>query len=117
MIDEGLWIRNLLNELNIVDSAIPTPIFCDNHAAILNLGKLPEDWTRVHLNTKHFRCARLCMDPNKQFEPFHIPGLINPADIFTKSLAAPDYSRLKEVLLNSTLFSFLDDYFSTLGRH
>ena len=45
-------------------------------------------WSRAHMNTKTFKCAALCRSgPNCQFNPFHIDGICNPADLFTKALA------------------------------
>ena len=79
--------------------------WCDNNSAILNLGKPPEDWTRVHLNTKYFRCCQWCLE--KTFLHEHIEGRLNPADIFTKGLPADVFSNLRDVLIQSLLLSFL----------
>jgi hypothetical protein len=46
---EGVWIRNFINELGVVPSALdPLEILCDNTGAIV----LPNE-PRYHPNTKH----------------------------------------------------------------
>ena len=102
---ESLWLKNLLVELGFMNSKLPIAFWCDNNSAILNLGKPPEDWTRVHLNTKYFRCCQWCLE--KTFLHEHIEGRLNPADIFTKGLPADVFSNLRNVLIQSLLLSFL----------
>ena len=112
-IEEGLWIKHVLEEVEIVDKA-PVPLFCDNNTLVLNLNRLPEDCNRTHICTKYFKSSTLCRDGT--FECHHIPGEINPADIFTKALPVPTFQRYRDILLGSTLRAdlklFLDQ---TLG--
>jgi hypothetical protein len=49
---EGIWIRNFIDELGVVPSALdPLEILCDNTGAI-ELAKEPI----YHPNTKHINC-------------------------------------------------------------
>ena len=112
-IEEGLWIKHVLEEVEIVDKA-PVPLFCDNNTLVLNLNRLPEDCNRTHICTKYFKSSTLCRDGT--FECHHIPGEINPADIFTKALPVPTFQRYRDLLLGSTLRADLKTFLDqTLG--
>ena len=99
-IEEGLWLKQLLEEVEILDHK-PVPLFCDNDTLVLNLNRLPEDCNRVHICTKYFKSAALCLDGTFICE--HIPGEINPADIFTKTLPVNAFTKYRDILLNSDL--------------
>mgnify|MGYP001482575208 CR=1 FL=1 len=52
------------------------------------------------MNTKTFKCASLCRSgPNCQFNPTHIDGVCNPADMFTKALARPTFWKHVQTVL------------------
>jgi len=103
--EDSLWIRNLLIEIGILDPKSFIPFWCDNASVILNFHKPPEDWSRPHLNTKFFACQKMLM--LGIFKAEHIPGIFNPADIFTKALPVCTFCLLRDILVLSTTCAFL----------
>ena len=113
-IEEGLWLKHVLEEVEILEVG-QVPLFCDNNTLVLNMNRLPEDCNRTHICTKYFKSSALCRD-GKTFNCLHIPGEINPADIFTKSLPVPTFKRYRDLLLGSTLRDDLKEFLNqTLG--
>eukprot|EP00257_Ricinus_communis_P016868 XP_015575167.1 uncharacterized protein LOC107261308 [Ricinus communis] len=92
------WISYVLKDFNI-DVHTPIPLWCDNRAALHITANLV-----FHERTKHpdIDC-HLVRDQYKQGFVYstHIPSQQQPADIFTKSLAAPQF---KHLLLKLGLF-------------
>lgn len=93
---ECIWLRALLKGIDYDVTAVPTPILCDNNAAI-NLSEDPTLHARVkHVDIKyHFLCERvqageICIR--------YVNTKFNVADIFTKALAAPLFTCLHGLL-------------------
>jgi hypothetical protein len=81
---EGEWLCNLLRKQHLTPDG-PVRFYCDNAAVIFTLNKEIEEWKRTHLLPKFFQCRQLIK--LGYFDPHHIPGLDNVADIFTKGLS------------------------------
>ena len=112
-IEEGLWLKHVLEEVEIIEKA-SVPLFCDNNTLVLNMNRLPEDCNRTHICTKYFKSSALCRDGT--FDCHHIPGEFNPSDIFTKGLPVPTFERYRNLLLGSTLRDDLKEFLDkTLG--
>lgn len=80
---EGEWLVNLLRELEFIREE-PQRFYCDNAATIFTLNKEIEEWRKTHLLPRFFLCRWLIKQG--YFDPHHIPGVDNVADIFTKGL-------------------------------
>ena len=84
-VSEILWVRWLLQELNIA-SASPTPLFCDNEAAC-HIANNPV----FHERTKHVEMdcyfVRERID-SKEIQTFHIDSKMQLADLLTKGLGS-----------------------------
>ena len=100
---EGMWIMNLLKEMELIPESYSCPFFCDNQAVVSTSKKPPEDWTRNHLNTKYFQCSEHVQAGH--FLPAHIPGKDNPADIFTKGLDVASFCKHRDTLMKTGLDS------------
>ncbi|KAL0438883.1 UNVERIFIED_CONTAM: Retrovirus-related Pol polyprotein from transposon RE2 [Sesamum latifolium] len=88
---ELLWISYILAEFG-VSIASPIPFYCDNKAAI-HITENPV----FHERTKHLDID--CHIVREQFKlgfilPQHLPSQQQVADLFTKCLPAPSFSRL-----------------------
>lgn len=91
---ESLWMRQLLQELCILQTA-PSPIYCDNRAAIA-ISQDPYSHKRAkHIDVK-FHFIRDCIKSRK-LQVLPVPTVSQLADFLTKPLAAP---RLQKLLLN-----------------
>ena len=68
------------------DQSCPTPIYCDNEAAIriINDNRMPTDRIR-HLEIRWFAIQDWC--ENKEIILEHLPGIHMPSDAQTKPLA------------------------------
>ncbi|KNZ71737.1 Copia protein [Termitomyces sp. J132] len=93
---ECIWLCTLLKGIGYNVIAKPTPILCDNNAAI----KLLEDPT-LHSQVKHvdikyhFLCE--CAQSNK-ISIHYINTKYNIANLFTKALPGPQFCRLRSLL-------------------
>ena len=97
---DGLRMRNFLAEMKVIDISIPSMYYCDNSSVVQNLNSAPHEWSRAHMNTKDFKCGTLCRaGPNCHFNPTHIDGSCNPADLFTKALARPTFWKHVQTVL------------------
>ena len=97
--DEGLWMRNLLNEVGITQPS-PTPILCDNQGTVFTSHNPVIQPGSKHLDIRYFRVrqhinARL-------IDVVHCRTNENLADFFTKSLAFPQFDLFRNILMNST---------------
>ena len=95
--DEGLWMRNLLNEVGITQST-PTPILCDNQSTVFTSHNPVINPGSKHLDIRYFRVrqhinARL-------LDVVHCRTNENVADFFTKSLAFPQFDHFRNILMN-----------------
>lgn len=81
---ECLWTRTFLKELGLLNSAMPTTLYCDNEAAI----KIA-NYHMVTPRSKHFETKLHCVREkvqNGEISLSFCPGKENVADIFTKPL-------------------------------
>ena len=75
---QAAWLRSFSREIGFPIEG-PIPLCSDNQAVIfLTVNPAVEFWTK-HINIWE-------QYENKVIEPFHIAGIDNPADLFTKSL-------------------------------
>ena len=87
-----MFLRQLLNSMDLLQSTPPMPIHCDNDTAT----KLTEDsvW---HPNVKHFRVKyhTMCNHVRAgEIRVVRVPSAGNVADIFTKALGQSDFQHL-----------------------
>ena len=84
-VSEILWMRWLLNELDINPTS-PTPLFCDNQAArhIANNPVFHERTKHVEIDC-YFVRERV---ETQEIQPMHIDTKMQIADLFTKGLGA-----------------------------
>ena len=77
------WLRSFSGEIGY-PSYEPTPLCSDNQAAIfLTVNPAVERRTK-HIDIRHHYIRE--QYENKVIEPFHVAGINNPANLFTKSL-------------------------------
>jgi hypothetical protein len=88
---EGVWLRELANELGLIDISYPSQFWCDNKSTIFTLNSETMSWKQTHLTTKFFACKDQ-IDAG-HFVPDHIAGLDNPADMFTKGLDLQSFNK------------------------
>lgn len=81
---EAIWMRHLFNEINRPYGETPTTIYVDNQAAI----KMSQNPV-YHSRTKHIDIpVHHIRDEvsKRRIELEYVPGIENPADVFTKPL-------------------------------
>jgi hypothetical protein len=94
--DEGTrdtqFIRHLLTELGELDPEKPTPLFNDNKGAIdwSGTGNVTNKRMR-HINIREI--AVLDAQEAKEVKYFHVPGKVNPSDLFTKEIKDKEHFR------------------------
>ena len=80
---QAAWLRSFSGEIGFPIQG-PIPLCSDNQAAIfLTVNPAVERHTK-HIDIRHHFIWE--QYENKVIEPFHIAGIDNPADLFTKSL-------------------------------
>lgn len=92
---ECVWTRNFLAELDLLPSG-PTPLLCDNEAAI----SLAKDHM-VNPRSKHFDIKYHYLREQVQKRNLllvHCPGISNVADIWTKPLPKNRFATLRSLL-------------------
>ncbi|KAL4577599.1 hypothetical protein LXL04_013709 [Taraxacum kok-saghyz] len=103
-VSEILWVRWLLQELNIA-SASPTPLFCNNEAAC-HIANNPV----FHERTKHVEMdcyfVRERID-SKEIKTFHIDSKMQIADLLTKGLGTQQLRFLLDKLGSRNLHVLL----------
>jgi hypothetical protein len=87
---QAYWLCGWMNEIAVLDSRIMqgvVPLHIDNESAV-KLTKNPESHARTrHIDIRYHYIRELVEDGT--IETIWIPGTENPADMFTKPLAAP----------------------------
>ena len=80
---EILSLRNRCEDMDLPDADIPTPIYNDNQGCV--------DWAKGtstkgmrHMNIRD--CAVRDSVQKSEINMLHIPGILNPSDIFTKEM-------------------------------
>jgi len=92
---EALWLRTLLSSINFVPTG-PTPLLCDNNAAIILSGD-----PAFHARVKHFDIRYHFLRERVQSNEIslsYINTRDNIADIFTKPLGTTVFTRLRTFL-------------------
>jgi hypothetical protein len=92
---EALWLRQFLREIHFLKPN-PTILLCDNNGA-KSLSADPTHHSRSkHIDVRHhFVCERV---EDGSIAVWRVPGHDNVADIFTKALPRPDFTRLRPYL-------------------
>lgn len=92
---EAVWLRMLLEEIGLAPTR-PTPLMCNNYAALI-LSEDPSFHARAkHINTK-WHYIRECTE-NELLLVHYVPSCDNVADILTKPLAPSLFLRLRSYL-------------------
>ncbi|MGH3053511.1 MAG: Ty1/Copia family ribonuclease HI [Gaiellaceae bacterium] len=76
------WMRHVLTDLSLIDPSIPSCVYNDNQGAVQWCQAFSSKNTR-HLNIRE-NCVREAIHEFWEIEIKHIPGKVNPADLFTK---------------------------------
>ncbi|KAD7479992.1 hypothetical protein E3N88_03128 [Mikania micrantha] len=94
-VSEILWMRWLLNELDVKQNG-PTPLFCDNQAArhIANNPVFHERTKHVEMDC-YFVRERV---ESQEIQPMNIHTKLQIADLFTKALGAQQFRSLLDKL-------------------
>jgi hypothetical protein len=91
---EALWLRQLLPEFGV--DLTPFPIMCDSLGALRSL-KNPQITQRTkHIDVMHHFVRERVADGYVHLE--FVPGEHNIADLFTKPLPGPKFTRLRDLL-------------------
>jgi len=91
---QAVWIQSLLKELGIV---IPTIPICGDNQGSIFIGSNPVQERRSkHIDIRYHYVRQLIEE--KKVELFFVEGAENPADLFTKNLAAPKFLKFREQL-------------------
>ena len=92
---EALWLCQFLREVYLLKPA-PTVILCDNNGAkALSSDPTHHSWSK-HINVHHHFVHEHVNDGSLTI--WRVPGYDNVADIFTKALPRPDFTRLQPYL-------------------
>ena len=82
-LQEGIWLRNSLQQM-VVPCPSALVISTDNNGALSLASNNSSHGRAKHINIRyHFIRSHI---ENNEFEIVHTPGIVNTADIFTKSL-------------------------------
>jgi hypothetical protein len=97
---EALWLRNFISEISNIPTG-PLKLNSDNQGAIA----LAKD-NKFHARTKHidirYHFIREAVADKKLTMSF-VPGIENPADIFTKALPKATFTKMVEKIGLCTL--------------
>jgi hypothetical protein len=92
---EALWLRQFLREIHFLKPG-PTTVLCDNNGA-KSLSSDPTHHSRSkHIDVRHHFVRERVEDGS--IAVWRVPGHDNVADIFTKALPRPDFTRLRPFL-------------------
>ena len=92
---EALWLRQFLREVHFLKPN-PTVLLCDNNGAKA-LSSDPTHHSRSkHIDVRHHFVRERVDDGSLTI--WRVPGHDNVADIFTKALPRPDFTRLRPYL-------------------
>jgi hypothetical protein len=92
---EALWLRQFLREVHFLKPS-PTVLLCDNNGA-KSLSSDPTHHSRSkHIDVRHHFVRERVEDGS--IVVWRVPGHDNVADIFTKALPRPDFTRLRPYL-------------------
>ena len=80
---QAAWLRSFSREIGYPIEG-PIPLCSDNQAAIFLMVNPAVECQTKHIDIRHHYIQE--QYENKVVEPFHVAGVDNPADLFTKSL-------------------------------
>ena len=80
---QAAWLKSFSREIGFSIKG-PIPLCLDNQAVIFLMVNPAVECQMKHINIQHHYIQEQYKD--KVIEPFHITGIDNPADLFTKSL-------------------------------
>ena len=80
---QAAWLRSFSGAIGYPIYE-PTPLCSDNQAAIFLMVNPAVERRTKHIDIQHHYIHE--QYKNKVIEPFHVAGINNPADLFTKSL-------------------------------
>jgi len=89
-----VWVRNLLQEIGY--NLGPIPIAGDNQGSIFIASNPVTEKRSKHIDIRYHYIREVIED--KLVEVFYIEGENNPADMFTKNLAAPKFTKFRALL-------------------
>ena len=92
---EAVWLAELLTMLGHGPTS-PPMLWCDNESTVALTKDAIFSGRSKHIEARYYFIRELVQ--NRRIQTAHIPGVDNPADIFTKPLCAEDHSRLREML-------------------
>jgi hypothetical protein len=87
---EACWLRMLSRGIGVIVGS-PTPISCDNNAAIILAGDQSFHSRAKHIDTQYHH-IRDCVKKQKIYLP-HVSSHDNVADTLTKALPTPNFLR------------------------
>ena len=91
---QAVWIKSLLEELGF---RIPTVPICGDNQGSIFIGSNPVQERRSkHIDIRYHYVRQLIEE--KKIELFFVEGANNPADLFTKNLAAPKFIKFRAEL-------------------
>ena len=91
---QAVWIKNLLNELEINVRAIP--INGDNQGSIFIRSNPTQKKRSKHIDI-HYHYIRQCVE-EKKVSLYYVEGVKNPADMFTKNLGHIKFLKFRRQL-------------------
>jgi hypothetical protein len=92
---EALWLRQFLREINFLKPT-PTILLCDNNGAKALSSDPSHHSQSKHIDVRHHFVRERVEDGSLTI--WRVPGHDNVADIFTKALPRPDFTRLRPYL-------------------
>ena len=91
---QAVWIQSLLRELGFT---IPTIPICGDNQGSIFIGSNPiQERCSKHIDICYHFVRQLIEE--KKIELFFVEGAENPADLFTKNLAAPKFLKFRKQL-------------------
>jgi hypothetical protein len=89
---ETIWLSDIINELNVFDHDICTPmVYCDNRSAVSLAINRIEKRSSKHIDIKYHYIRDKCEE--RKVTLHYISSGDNVADIFTKSLKKPNHHK------------------------
>lgn len=92
---EAVWLAELLTTMGHGPTS-PPMLWCDNESTVALTKDAIFSGRSKHIEARYYFIRELVQA--KRIQTAHIPGVDNPADIFTKALSAEDHSRLRDML-------------------
>ena len=93
-----MWLSELLKEINLQQQT--TTILCDNQATITELNDTYKQFSERlrHLAVSFYHVKEQIKE--KEISVKYVPSADNLADIFTKSLPIPAFTKLRDMVVH-----------------